>query len=146
MRFDMRPEDKAFLRLAEKVAAGKGSRNDRDELKIIMKENPELGEEFDKLRRNLDDEMAAEFWSVAVRVMVGTASPEEVNQIESLKTTDPHQWEEYQDALDFVNAMASLRESPKSPKIEPMPPHVRKELLRQLRLEKTSKSGQSGRK
>ncbi len=136
MKFDMKSQDKAFLRLAERVAAGKESGKDRDELESMMKENPELGEEFDKLQRNLSDELASEFWSVAVRVMVGTASPDEVNRIESLKTTDAKQWEKYQDALDFINSMASLRNPPKNPKIEPMPPHVRKELLRQLSLDK----------
>ena len=136
MKFDMKPPDKAFLKLAERVAAGKGSGKDRVELESMMKENPELREEFAELQRNLLDEETAEFWAVAVRVMVGTSSKAEVKQIESLKTDDQKQWGKYQDALDFINAMSSRHDSPESRKIEPMPPHVRKELLRQLSLVK----------
>ncbi len=137
MKFDMKPKDKAFLKLANKIAAGRGTGQDRVELEAMMKENPELRDEFGALQRNLRDEETAEFWAVAVRAMVGAAIPEEVKQIESLKTTDLERWEKYQDALDLINAMASRHDSLKSRKIEPMPLHVRKELLRQLSLEKT---------
>jgi ATP-dependent helicase/DNAse subunit B len=136
MKFDMKPQDKAFVKLAQKVAAGKSSSKDQVELESMMRQNPELREEFSELQRNLLDEKTADFWAVAVRVMVGTASKKEAKQIESLRTENPKQWEKYQDAVDFLDAMASRHEAVKDRKIEPMPPDVRKELLRQLSLDK----------
>jgi len=143
MKFDMKPQDKAFLKLAEAVAAGEGSSKDRAELELMMQDDPELEMEFVQFQRNLRDERLAEFWSVAVRVMVGTACPEEVKQIESLRTSDPKRWEKYLAALAFVDEMASRHDSANSLKTEPMPSHVRQKLLSELRPETRSTSSKS---
>ena len=143
MKFDMKPQDKTFLKLAEAVAAGEGSSKDRAELKLMMQDDAELQVEFAQFQENLRDERLAEFWSVAVRVMVGTARPEEVQQIESLKTSDPERWEKYLAALEFMDAMASRPDSANSLKTEPMPSYVRQNLLSELGPETRSTSGKS---
>lgn len=138
MKFDMQPSDKAFLRLAEKVAAGKGSSKDQAELDSMIEQNPELNAEFAELKRNLRDEQTAEFWGVAVRVMVGAATKDEIRRIEALKTDEPQQWEKYQDALEFLNGMAVRPEVLRHSKPRQMPPNLRKELLSNLSSQKRS--------
>jgi len=132
MKFDMKPTDRAFLQLAEKVAAGKGTSKDQAELDSMMKQNPEFRVEFTEFQRNLHDEQTAEFWAVAVRVLVGAATKDEIRRIESLKTDDPRRWEKYQDALEFLNGMAARPEIMKNAKPRLMPAHLRKELLGDL--------------
>lgn len=133
MKFDMKPEDRAFLKLAEAVATGTGDSKKREELEMMMQNNPELRAEFAELQKNVRDENLAEFWSVAVRVMVGTASPQEVEQVESWKSREPERWGKYQEALEFVDALASRHDSLKRLKIGPLPPKVREKLLKELR-------------
>jgi len=88
--------------------------------------------EYHQLLRSLRDEEAAEFWSVAVRVMLGTATSSEVHQIESLKKTNVKQWKKYQDAVEFIDGMAACHSLKRNRRIETMPPHIQKQLMKQL--------------
>lgn len=129
MKFEMSSQDKAFLTLASKVVSGHATAKEQIDFEKLLSDQPHYRREFRGLDRELWHERQQQFWLSAVRVILKIANPEEAKMIESLKETDPKQWDKYQDAVQFLEVLASRAESIKTMKIQPMPAHVREELL-----------------
>jgi hypothetical protein len=132
MKFEMEPKDKSFLKLAAKVAYGKASDEEKDALATLLKKTPELTEDFTRLQRAVKNEGRRRFWDLALREIFGTASSEEVKELEALTSENPSHRQSYQDAVDFLTAMSSRPKSMKSAKLEPMPPDVQTAIMKSL--------------
>jgi len=133
MKFEMNFQDKAFLKLAAKVASSQATAEEQLDLEKLLHDHPRYEPEFLQLKQELRQDHKASLWLSALRVMLKTADPKEIKNIAALKQADPEQWREYQDAKEFTEALASREESVKTMKIQAMPDHVRKELLARLK-------------
>ena len=131
MKIDMATQDKAFLKLAAKDASGQATSDEQFALEKLLQDHPRYRREFRELMRELQKD--SDLGIFALRVVLGKASPNEVKKIKALKQSAPEQWNEYQDAVNFLKDIASQKESTKSTKIQPMPEHVRKELQAKLK-------------
>lgn len=137
MKYEMSSQDKAFLTLALKVASGHATTPQRIELEKLIRDQPRYRKDFKRLNEGLTDEKQNQFWISAIRVLLKIADPAEAKMIESLKETDPGQWGEFQDAVEFLTILASRQEAMKTMKIQPMPAHIREDVLSGLKAWRT---------
>ena len=137
MKFEMNFQDKAFLTLALKIVSRHATAKEKTDFERLLRDQPHYRQEGRRLDRELRHDHQHQFWLSAVRVILNVASPEEVKMIESLKETDPEQWDKYQDAVEFLEVLASRAESIKTMKIQPMPARVREELFAGLKATRT---------
>jgi hypothetical protein len=141
MKFEMSSQSRVFLTMASKVVSGHATAKEKLDFERLLIDQPRYRQEFRRFDRELRYDHEQEFWLSAVRVILKVASAEEVKMIKSLKETDPEQWEKCQDAVEFLEVLASREESLKTLKIQPMPARVREEMLAGLKASRMRRGG-----
>lgn len=132
MNFEINSQDKAFLKLAAKVATGQAADDEKARLESLIRDQPRYVREFGKLQREFANDMKADLRISALKIMLGKAKPAEIKAIAALKQAHPEHGDTYQDAVDFLQNLATREDSKKTMKIQPMPDRVRKELQSKL--------------
>lgn len=133
MKFEISSQDKAFLTMASKIISGNATASERSEFEQMIRSQPRYTKQFQQLNRELRHDNQNQFWVSVVRVILKVADPAEVKMIESLKETNPDQFEQYQEAVEFLVVLASREKALKTMKLQPMPTHVREKALADLK-------------
>jgi len=89
MRFEIKPEDKKFLELVANVVYGKASDAEKTSLEALLRDRPDLKDEFRSMRRGVQTEGLQHFWDLALRQIFGTASAAEVKELEAFASKTP---------------------------------------------------------
>ena len=110
MFFESTPQSRRFLLLASKAAANTATKEEREELRSMTRNDRELEKELRTMRLEARQEAEGDFTALFLRVLFGTASQDEVSLVENLPSTNPEQWVAFQHlrfALEELSAPAS---------------------------------------
>lgn len=135
MRSESTPKGEEYLKLAVKVINESASANEKARLGRLLKAKPELEADFEGLKRELLEDAGDDFAEILLKSIAGKATPEEHQELQSLKTEDRARWSR---CLAFGLTLQVVAESLQKARTSPpprskMPDHIRERLLGNLR-------------
>ena len=125
-------EQKQFLKLALRDIGDTATDSDRQQLRKLMQASPVLKAEYGRIKRELQNYKTEEFLEMCLKVLLGSASSEEVSRVRSFKVSNPARWRQFLCIADVLQEMANAPACQKT-KPEPMPERVRRHLLSELK-------------
>lgn len=127
------PDETKFLTLAAKVLSGKATADERSRLDRSMQGNDAYKTTFKHMQALYQADRNDHLLESTIRVLCGTASAGETDEVRSLEKSDPALWRKFQFMRAMMTGLARVAEVDDTIQPEPMPERMRTALAARLR-------------